>query len=212
LHFLDDDDLLLHGALEAFWALDQSSDAVWLYGSYLSVDNDGNLVNEFHPDVGGNIFALLVAGESIPFQASLLQAKQFFAMGAFDPQITGVEDRDLGRRMALSGDVVGTSAVVAKIRVGQQGSTTDWSILAESDRCGREKALNEQGAFARLRASANSSYLYGRVSRAYFASMIWNLQRKNIFAAASRVTSGIVFAGWHLLSTEFWRGLRTRIK
>jgi hypothetical protein len=212
LHFLDDDDLLLPGALEAFWALDQSSDAVWLYGSYLSVDNDGNLVNEFHPDVGGNIFALLVAGESIPFQASLLQAKQFFAMGAFDPQITGVEDRDLGRRMALSGDVVGTSAVVAKIRVGQQGSTTDWSILAESDRCGREKALNEQGAFARLRASANSSYLYGRVSRAYFASMVWNLQRKNIFTAASRVTSGIVFAGWHLLSTEFWRGLRTRIK
>jgi len=212
LHFLDDDDFLLPGALEAFWALDQSSDAVWLYGSYLSVDNDGNLVNEFHPDVGGNIFALLVAGESIPFQASLLQAKQFFAVGAFDPRITGVEDRDLGRRIALSGTVVRTSAVVTKIRVGEQGSTTDWSTLAERDRWGREKALSEQDAFARLWASASSSYLHGRVSRAYFASGVWNLQRKNIFTAASRVTSGIVFAGWHLLSTEFWRGLRTRIK
>jgi glycosyltransferase involved in cell wall biosynthesis len=212
LHFLDDDDFLLPGALEAFWALDQSSDAVWLYGSYLSVDNDGNLVNEFHPDVGGNVFALLVAGESIPFQASLLQAKQFFAVGAFDPRITGVEDRDLGRRIALSGTVVRTSAVVTKIRVGEQGSTTDWSTLAEGDRWGREKALSEQGAFMRLQASASSSYLHGRVSRAYFASMVWNLQRKNIFTAASRVTSGIVFVGWHLLSTEFWRGLGTRIK
>lgn len=212
LHFLDDDDLLLPGALEAFWALDQSSDAIWLYGSYQLVDNDGNLLNEFHPRVSGNIFALLVAGESIPFQASLLQTEQFYAAGAFDPKITGVEDRDLGRRIALFGTAAGTSAVVAKIRVGQQGSTTDWSKLAERDRWGREKALNEQGAFAHLWASASSSYLHGRVSRAYFASAVWNLQRKNIFMAASRATSGMVFAGWHLLSTEFWRGLRTRIK
>jgi len=212
LHFLDDDDLLLPGALEAFWALDQSCDAIWLYGSYQLVDNDGNLVNEFHPRVSGNIFALLVAGESIPFQASLLQTEQFYAAGAFDPKITGVEDRDLGRRIALFGTAAGTSAVVAKIRVGQQGSTTDWSTLAERDRWGREKALNEQGAFTHLWASANSSYLHGRVSRAYFASAVWNLQRKNIFMAASRAISGMVFAGWHLLSKEFWRGLRTRIK
>lgn len=212
LHFLDDDDLLLPGALEAFWALDQSSDAIWLYGSYQSVDNDGNLVDEFHPRVSGNIFALLVAGESIPFQASLLQTKQFYVAGAFDPKITGVEDRDLGRRIALFGTAAGTSAVVAKIRVGEQGSTTDWSMLVERDRWGREKALNEQGAFARLWASANSSYLHGRVSRAYFASAVWNLQRKNIFMAASRATLGMVFAGCHLLSKEFWRGLRTKIQ
>lgn len=211
LHFLDDDDLLLPGALDAFWVLDQSNDAVWLYGHYQSVDNEGNLVSEFRPDVGGNIFALLVSGEAIPFQASLLRAKQFFAVGAFDPQITGVEDRDLGRRMARSGTVVGTTAVVAKIRVGAQGSTTNWSTLAEQDRWGREKVLREQDAFARLWKSANSSYLHGRVSRAYFASMVWNLQHKDIFAAASRVTLAIAFAGWHVVSTAFWRGLRTKI-
>jgi glycosyltransferase involved in cell wall biosynthesis len=212
LHFLDDDDVFLPGALDAFWDLDQSSDAVWLYGSYQSVDNEGHLINEFHPDVSGNVFALLVAGESIPFQASLLQTERFFAVGAYDPQITGVEDRDLGRRMALSGTVARASAVVAQIRVGEQGSTTDWSTLAEGDRWGREKALSELGAFARLRASATSSYLHGRVSRAYFASMGWNLRRRNMFTAASRLTSGVVFAGCHLLSTEFWRGLRTRIR
>jgi glycosyltransferase involved in cell wall biosynthesis len=212
LHFLDDDDVLLPGALDAFWALDQSSDAVWLYGSYQSVDNDGNLIREFHPDVSGDIFALLVAGESIPFQASLLQARQFFAVGAYDPRITGVEDRDLGRRMALFGTVARTSAVVAKIRVGEQGSTTDWSMLAEGDRWGREKALSEQGAFARLWTSANSSYLHGRVSRAYFASMVWNLKRRNMFVAANRATLGMIFAGQHMLSVDFWRGLRTRVK
>ena len=52
LHFLDDDDILLSGALDALWRLDQEhSDAVWLYGSYRSVDNLGNLVEEFYPEV-----------------------------------------------------------------------------------------------------------------------------------------------------------------
>jgi glycosyltransferase involved in cell wall biosynthesis len=212
LHFLDDDDLLLPGALDAFWTLAQSNAAAWLYGCYQSVDNGGNLIHEFSPNVGGNIFALLVAGEAIPFQASLLQTERFFAAGAFDPQITGVEDRDLGRRMALCGTVAGTSAVVARIRVGQQGSTTDWSTLAEGDRWGREKALNERDAWSRLWASANSSYLHGRVSRAYFASMVWNLRHRNVFTATSRLVLGILFAGWHLSSTEYWHGLRSKIR
>jgi hypothetical protein len=198
--------------LEAFWTLDHSGDAVWLYGSYQSVDNEGNLIHEFRPRVGGNVFALLVAGEAIPFQASLLQAERFFAVGMFDPQMIGAEDRDLGRRMALSGAAVGSSAVVAQIRVGERSSTTDWSTLAERDRWGREKALSELGAFARLWASASSSYLHGRVSRAYFASMVWNVQRKRVFTAASRAASGMAFAGLHTLSPGFWRGIRTKVK
>lgn len=215
LHFLDDDDWLLPGALEAFWRLDkEANDASWLYGSYQTVDNDGNLIEEFHPGITGNIFALLVAGEGIPFQLSLLRATQFFAVGGFDPHpaIIGVEDRDVGRRIALTGSVVRTPAIVAKIRVGEQGSTTNWATLAERDRWGREKALSAQHAFARLRASANSSYLRGRVSRAYFASVVWNLQHKNIFAAASRTTAALALAGLHTFSADFWRGLRTKIK
>jgi glycosyltransferase involved in cell wall biosynthesis len=215
LHFLDDDDLLLPGALEAFWRLDREANgAAWLYGSYQTVDNDGHLIEEYHPGITGNIFALLVAGEGIPFQVSLLQARQFYAVGGFDPHptITGVEDRDLGRRMALTGAVAYTPAIVAKIRIGEQGSTTNWATLAESDRRGREKVLSAQNAFARLRTSANSSYWRGRVSRAYFASMVWNLRRKNLFAAASRATAALAFAGAHTLSADFWHGLRTKIK
>jgi glycosyltransferase involved in cell wall biosynthesis len=215
LHFLDDDDLLLPGALEAFWKLDQEAgDAVWLYGSYQTVDNEGNLIEEWHPGIEGDLFALLVAGEGIPFQASLLQAERFHAVGAFDPApaILGVEDRDVGRRMALAGTVAYTPTIVAKIRIGEQGSSTNWATLAESDRWGREKALTAKNARGRLRTSADSAYWRGRVCRAYFASTFWNLRRKNLFTAASRTTAGLATAGWCALSPEFWQGLRTKIK
>lgn len=215
LHFLDDDDLFLPGALNAFWELSQiSDDAVWLYGSYQTVDNDGNLVQEFHPGITGNISALLVAGESVPFQVSLLRANDFFAAGGFDPDpvIIGVEDRDVGRRLALRGSVAYTPVIVAQIRIGEQGSTTNWAIIAEGDRWGREKALRMQNAFARLCASTNSAYWHGRVSRAYFASMVWNLKHRNFFMATSRATAALAFAGWHPLSQSFWRGLMAKVK
>jgi glycosyltransferase involved in cell wall biosynthesis len=215
LHFLDDDDLLLPGALAAFWRLEQvAGDTVWLYGSYQTVSNDGTIVEEIHPGIEGNLFAPLVAGEGIPFQVSLLRADRFHAVGAFDPSpaILGVEDRDVGRRMAQDGAVAYTPALVAQIRIGEQGSSTNWATLAESDRWGREKALATRNALACLRASAASAYWRGRVCRAYLASTVWNLKRKDLFTAASRTTAGLVTASWHTLVPDFWQGLRTKIK
>ncbi|CAG0962187.1 partial Poly(ribitol-phosphate) beta-N-acetylglucosaminyltransferase TarP, partial [Anaerolineae bacterium] len=201
LHFLDDDDVLLPGALDAFWKLSQeASNASWLYGSYRTVDNDDNLIEEIHPGITRDIIALLVAGEALPFQASFFEAKQVFAAGAFDSTITGVEDRDLGRRIALCTMVAYTPAVVAQIRIGEQGSTTNWAILDEDDRRGREKILNVQNASPRLRVSADSlywygrlirSYCYGRILRTYIASMVWNLQRKNWLIASSRAIASL---------------------
>jgi hypothetical protein len=77
---------------------------------------------------------------------------------------------------------------------------------------GREKALNVQGAFVRLQSSAISGYWHGRVSRAYLASMMWNLKRKNIFTAVSRAMAGFAFAGQYIFLPGFWRGLKTKIK
>ncbi|MEW5976924.1 MAG: glycosyltransferase family 2 protein [Acidobacteriota bacterium] len=212
LHFLDDDDILLPGALEAFWRLDGEGDgAAWLYGNYQTVGNSGNLIEEVAPGITGNVFALLVAGESIPLQASFLNAEEFFTAGAFDPCITGVEDRDLGRRIALRGKVAYTSARVAQIRIGQEGSSTQWSILAEDDRRAREKALSAERAFERLRQSAASCYWRGRVSRAYLGSTVWNGRHGNILTAASRAAAGLVFGGWEVFSRDFFRGLRTEI-
>jgi glycosyltransferase involved in cell wall biosynthesis len=214
LHFLDDDDLLLPGAMAAFWALDRTSEAAWLYGSYQTVDNEGKLVEEIRPGITGNIFALLVAGEGVPFQTSLLNTEQFYTVGTFDPNpaIIGVEDRDLGRRMALAGTIAYTPAIVAQIRIGEQGSTTDWSSLAESDRLGREKVLSVQNSFTRLRESANSSYWRGRVSRAYLASAAWNLKRRNLLVAMSRLTAGLAMANRYTLAPDFWRGLSDKVK
>jgi len=208
LHFLDDDDYLLPGAMDAFWALDQVSDDIWLYGSYQTVDNEGKIVDEFHPGITGNVFALLVAGESIPFQVSLIEAEAFFRAGAFDPTTTGVEDRDVGRRLALIGEVDFTDYLVAQIRIGEGGSSTDWSRIAEDDRWGREKALSDSNAFTRLRASTNSSYWHGRVSRAYIASAVWNLKRRKILTAISRSFIGLFFIGGHPLKQDFWKGLK----
>jgi glycosyltransferase involved in cell wall biosynthesis len=212
LHFLDDDDVLLPGALEAFSLAAWETDAAWLYGSWRTVDNCGKLVSEFRPGLNGNIFAVLVAGEGLPLQASLVQSQRFFEAGGFDPLMTESEDRDLGRRLALKGGVAHVPSIVAQIRIGEEGSTTRWDQLAASDRWGREKALNLPGAFPKLRHSAKSSYWRGRVCRAYCASVLWNLEHGHFSAAVSRAFPATSFASMGLLSASFWKGLRTAIK
>lgn len=212
LHFLDDDDILLPGAFDAFWLHSQEYKADWILGGWRTVDNEGNLVEEFNPPLNGNIFALLVVGEGLPFQASLVNTEKFFKAGAFDPTIVGVEDRDLGRRIALIGEIAHVGTITAEIRIGQQGSTTNWAILAEDDRWGREKALNASNAFHRLHKSASSSYWRGRVTRAYFASTVWNVRRKNWLIALSRLLASVSFSGVSIFHKDYWQGLGTKIK
>jgi len=218
LHFLDDDDLLLPSALQAFWELDQrKGDAIWLNGSYQSVDNHGNVIENIHPENNGNNFALLMSGEGIPLQASFLDTPYFFKAGCFDPKITGVEDRDLGRRLAMIGNICHTNTSVAQIRIGLVGSTTNWSIIAEGDRSSREKAFSLKDSFPRLWDSAKTciwhgqvkrSYWHGRVSRAYLASTIWNIKHGNWFLALSRGIAAIAFMNYRIFSMDFWQGMK----
>ena len=214
-NFLDDDDILLPGALNAFWKLSHTNDmADWLYGAWRTVDNAGNVVDEFYPKLTGNIFALLISGEGLPLQASLLKAKSFFIAGAYDPVpiLNGVEDRDIGRRIAFYGDVAYTHTLVAQVRIGEVGSSTNWKVIAEGDRWGREKALRMQESFKRLRTSATSSFMRGRVVRAYIASMCFNLRQSNFFMAISRGLTGLAMAGLNVFRINFWRGIKTKIK
>lgn len=215
LHFLDDDDILLPGAIQAFWKLAQTDEhAEWLNGAWRIVDNHGNTLNEFYPNLRGNIFARLVSGEGLPLQASLVKAEAFFSVGAYDTAeiIIGVEDRDVGRRLALHGNMTYTPALVAEVRIGEVGSSTNWNKIAEGDRWGREKALQAPNSMRRLRISAESSYWYGRVSRALFASMVWNMKQRNVLIAAGRLVSGLIMTSWRIFLPDYWRGLGTKIQ
>jgi glycosyltransferase involved in cell wall biosynthesis len=214
LHFLDDDDELAAGALQRFHDLSlEPPAAAWLFGAWQTVDNQGGLVDEFHPHLEGNVFALFVAGESLPLQASLLKSEAFFAVGGFDasPWMTGVEDRDLGRRVALTGALGYADTVVARVRVGEAGSTTNWRTVAASDRRARESALRGDGAFPRIRASARTAYWRGRVGRAYVGSALLNLRRRDVLTATSRLLHAAMLTGWRVVAPEYWRGLTHRM-
>ncbi|MGE5221502.1 MAG: hypothetical protein ACM3PY_03635, partial [Omnitrophica WOR_2 bacterium] len=100
----------------------------------------------------------------------------------------------------------------ARIRIGQQGSTTDWSRIAEMDRWSREKALREPGAYQKLARTVADNYWCGRVSRAFLASMLWNLRRGHLFTAVSRSTAAFAITNVHALYPAYWSGLATKIK
>jgi glycosyltransferase involved in cell wall biosynthesis len=210
LHFLDDDDWLLPGALESFWASAGGSDVAWLYGRTRLVDRAGTPLIELDHGLGGNCFVQVMAGEWIPLQASLIQAQTFFALGGFNPLLAGPEDVDLVRRVALRGHMAAVEAVVACVGMGVEGSSTDYGRHAEYSRWAREQILNEPGVFARMRASATASSWFGRIVRIYLTSVLWNLVHKRGFTALSRTLYGLLavaLAGRHVLSKGFWRAV-----
>jgi len=215
LHFIDDDDWLLPGALAHFWDLACASDAAWLYGSSQLVDRAGQPLIILEHRLNGNVFASVMAGEWIPLQSSMIRSDGFFQAGGFNPRLTASDDIDLGRRLALHCDVAGTSAVVACIGIGREGSSTDQSTKTEQQRWSREVLLRQAGVLPRLLGSARSStthtgYWFGRIARVYLTSLLWNLWRKRGFDAASRAVSAsaaIVLAGRHLCSAAYWRAL-----
>jgi GT2 family glycosyltransferase len=158
----------------------------------------------------GNLFVQVMAGEWIPLQAYLIQAAAFFEIGGFDPLMPVSQDVDLSRRIALRGDFADTPAVVACIRRGVDTSTTDYDRLPFYSRRARENILNEPGVFARMRASAISSYWQGRIVRAYLTSMVWNLQHRRLMTAVSRAAFGAASCGLALrysLAKDFWRAI-----
>jgi len=213
LHFLDDDDWLMPGALQGFYALTKAKpEADWLYGSSQLVDRQGKALIQLHHELDGNCFVQVMAGEWLPLQSSLIKASAFFAAGGFNPFISSTEDVDLCRRIVLRGPVAGMRQVVATIGMGEEGSTTNpyRAQSSEGSRRAREAILHEPGAWRRLRASAKGAEWQGRVVRIYFTSCIWNLRHRFIFTAGSRFFAGffsLLTAGRWFVSSGFWKGI-----
>lgn len=218
LHFLDDDDWILPGAFKGLWELARTSRAVWVYGAFRLVDNQGETIADVFPEETGNCLIQLLAWEWLPLQASIIESSAFFAVGGFaslPSLLGGFEDVDLSRQIARHYDMAPTAMVVACIRAGEEGSTTNYADMFRQNRQSREKALNMPGVFARMTASARASasrpsYWHGRVVYFYLGSMARNVLRRCVFMAGSRGAHAIaafVVAGRHTMSADFWRGL-----
>jgi hypothetical protein len=210
LHFLDDDDWLAPGAFGHFRALSQGSGAAWLYGTTQLVDREHKPLLQLRHRMAGNCFIQVMAGEWIPLQSSLIDARAFFEAGGFNQRITGPEDIDLLRRVALRGEIAGTEHLVSYVVRGESGSTTDYGAHAQRSRWARESILDLPGVLPAARASARTPYSRGRILRLYLTSLVWNGGRRQWTTAASRLAfslaSGAMAAG-SLFTRDYWRAV-----
>jgi glycosyltransferase involved in cell wall biosynthesis len=217
LHFLDDDDQLLPNAFDHFWKLICQSRAAMYYGGYRFVDSNGRTLREYYPDESGNCFIRFMSGEWQPLQASLFDAQIFHLIGGFrdlESLLGGDEDVDFTRRISVKYDIAGVQELVAVIRIARNESTTNYSNLQQQSRQSREMILNMPGVFERLRDSARnrhnaSDYWHGRIAWIYLTSVVWNIQKRNIFTALSRLgyfCYALVRAFKYWFSLKFWRG------
>ena len=213
LAFLDDDDWILPGALNAFWQLaNQRPNAAWLYGGIQVVDEHRTVLAEINSSLKGNCFAQIMGGAWAPIQASVIEARAFFQVGGFSPFICGTEDEDLCRRIAHHGDFAYTPETVACLFRGQTWNTsTNYQRAPEDTKYSRDLILSKPGAFRRIHSSVDSSYWSGRILRVYLSTLTWNLKKKRFFTALSRLLYGSVFL-WlsikYLFSRKYWAGLR----
>jgi glycosyltransferase involved in cell wall biosynthesis len=213
LAFLDDDDWILPGALESFWQLaNKYPNAAWLYGGIQIVDEHGKVLAEINSGLSGNCFSQIMGGAWAPIQASLIQAHTFFEIGGFNPFICGTEDEDLCRRTAYYGEFANTPQVVACLYRGQTWNTsTNYLRAPEDTKYSRDLLLSKTGAFQRLRKSADSSYWHGRILRVYLSTVSWNLKKKRMFTALSRMWYSLALFSLSInrfFSAEFWAALR----
>jgi len=210
LHFLDDDDWLLPGALQVFGALAQRSSAAWLYGASQLTDAQGRCLFQFKHALGGNCLTQVMAGEWVPLQASLIAASAFFEVGGFDNTMPGAQDKDLLMRIGARYELAGSAAPVVGILRGVWSSVTDYTMIPQRWAGSKERQLGQASTFSRLRASARSAYWHGRWLRIYLLSVLHNARLGRLFTLLSRLTAAaaiVALAGPRLLAPDFWRAL-----
>ena len=210
LHFLDDDDWLAPGALKHLWNLSQNCSAAWLYGETQLVDRQHHPLIHLRHRLSGTCFVQVMAGEWIPLQSSLIDAQMFFEVGGFNPHLSGPEDIDLLRRVALVSELAETPNLVATVVRGDEGSTTDYDQHAQTSRWAREQILEAPGTFAAMFSSANNPSWQGRIFRVYLTSMVWNIRHRRLFSATQRLLlalATLIASRSGTLSRGFWQAL-----
>src|SRR6266498_3812052 len=218
LHFLDDDDWILPGAFEAFWLVAENHPAAWYCGAFRLTNNEGHKIIDVFPDESHNCFVQLVSWEWLPLQASIIEANAFFKIGGFamlESLKGGFEDIDLSRVIACYHDFMNVPSLVACIRAGDNGSTTNYSDMFIQNRQSREKTLNLPGAYRRLISSARNNiqrreYWHGRIVYEYVGSARRNMNEKRFFTSMSRIFHALhafFIALIFIFNRNFWLGL-----
>lgn len=210
INFLHDDDYLLPGALKALVDAGEASGNYWICGAYNLVDDEDNFISAIHPQIKGNILALLLGGECLHLAASVINREAFLRVGGFDIQISGPSDLDLECQLALLSDFQSIDQVVATVRLsGGSGASYNWMSHTKQDfRSMREKALNSNGALARMRNSVRGdALLRGRACRTYLFSAVLNLLDRHFVVATRRFFSFLYLTSYYFVLPNFWRGL-----
>lgn len=210
LHFMDDDDWLLPGALRTLQAAATSRQAKWIYGISRLVDGAGHLLTEHHIDVAGNVFTQVVAGEWLPLQSSVVDTGLYFEVGGFDWRLIGAEDKDLCRKCSLRVDFLPVYEPIVCITRDRATTTTPYQQATMRSVWSRDLRFDDPEAFGRLKASALDSYWRGRMVRAYVTCIIWNLHQRSFCRAVSRLwgmLAALLASGLSVLKSDFWRAL-----
>lgn len=200
LHFLDDDDWITPESYQRLRVLSEHTGAAWLIGGYRLTDNAGNKRKDVFPCENGNCLVQTIAAEWFSLQASLIQQQPFHEAAGFTSLYElhgGYEDTDLARKIMLRHEVASIPELVAVIRTGLEGSTTDFSNIDEQGRISRERILDQQATRRRLiesarAAGADSSYWTGQLLWVYLASAKWNVHHHRWLIATSRICDGCV--------------------
>jgi hypothetical protein len=208
---------MLPGAFDAFWKATQNSSAAWTHGGFSMVDNSGAKIVDILPDETGNCLINLVSWEWLPLQASIVDANAFFKIGGFamlESLKGGFEDIHLTRLIACKYEFQNVPELVACIRSGDIGSTTNYADMFIQNRQSREKTLESPGSYQRLASSAGrnptqNAYWHGKVVYYLLGSAVKNFRAKRFFTAVSRMffaAMNLLRAGRYLFQREFWHG------
>jgi glycosyltransferase involved in cell wall biosynthesis len=184
--FLDDDDLLLPGALELQRQdLAAETDAGFIYGCAKLATQTGELTGSVHPVEypDGDIFWQILSG-FCPCPNSLLFRKSCFARaGYFDAAYQPVEDWDLWIRVSEQFKAVARRRAVGVYRCAtpDSGQNTS-SILNIASASMRAQRRGFALARARAASAAARRAAHRRLRHSYSDKLVWN--------AADSIASG----------------------
>lgn len=177
--FLDADDRLLPGAIEAgLDCFERSPEACFVYGGHRVIDVSGRVTGgDRYEPAGPEGYRDLLTGNTIGMHAAVLyDRRKLTEAGGFDSALTRCEDYDVYLRMSRRQPVASHPAIVAEYRRHETNMSCDhremlrWALLV----------LGRQREHALQRADTAEDWRRGQRNwRHYYAEQIINEGRRD---------------------------------